>query len=287
MTGETAQKHLHRSEVSSLVCFYVLAFGISWLGFVPTVASALGETSFRSIWWQVFLILPAIGPAAAALIATRRSLSPGGMDEASWVSLKGPLSRPVPSQWWAVAVVLSVGSMLAAAVLSSGIHQARVISNASVLSVTLFSVMSIAANPLEEVGWRGFAQRRLQRTLSPLAAAVMVGVFWAVWHVPLFLLVNNPMSMAQVPFWPWAAGVVPQAILLAWLYNATNHSLAVVSVFHVLGNISGEMLHPSIGMVSAVRIAAALLVIGLTGTRVGVSLGPYCSEREGVQSRTA
>lgn len=123
--------------------------------------------------------------------------------------------------------------------------------------------------PLEEIGWRGFAQTQMQRGHHALTGALVVGVLSAVWHIPLFLMSSGPMSMSQTPFWPWAVGVVPQAILLAWLYNRTGHSLAIVSVFHVLGNISGDVLHSSTAVVSALRIAAALVVLCLAGPRLG------------------
>ena len=38
----------------------------------------------------------------------------------------------------------------------------------------------------EEVGWRGFLQPWLQRTLRPWATALWMTPFWAVWHLPLF-----------------------------------------------------------------------------------------------------
>jgi hypothetical protein len=40
----------------------------------------------------------------------------------------------------------------------------------------------------EEIGWRGFALPRFQESLGPLGGSIATGVFWALWHSPLFLM---------------------------------------------------------------------------------------------------
>lgn len=40
----------------------------------------------------------------------------------------------------------------------------------------------------EEIGWRGFALPRFQESLGSLGGSVANGVFWALWHLPLFFM---------------------------------------------------------------------------------------------------
>jgi membrane protease YdiL (CAAX protease family) len=40
----------------------------------------------------------------------------------------------------------------------------------------------------EEIGWRGFALPRFQELLGSLGGSIANGVFWALWHLPLFLM---------------------------------------------------------------------------------------------------
>lgn len=40
----------------------------------------------------------------------------------------------------------------------------------------------------EEIGWRGFALPRFQESLGSLGGSMATGLFWALWHLPLFLM---------------------------------------------------------------------------------------------------
>jgi uncharacterized protein len=52
----------------------------------------------------------------------------------------------------------------------------------------------------EEIGWRGYALRGLQANLSALASTLIIGVVWALWHLPLFFIVGLPQTL--LPFAP-------------------------------------------------------------------------------------
>ncbi|MDF1521196.1 MAG: CPBP family intramembrane metalloprotease [Trueperaceae bacterium] len=51
-----------------------------------------------------------------------------------------------------------------------------------------FLLVGLLAGIVEEPAWRGYAQNALQRRLPAAGAALVVGVFWALWHLPLFYL---------------------------------------------------------------------------------------------------
>jgi len=51
--------------------FYVLAFSLSWLGWIPVAAGSQGIAPLSSPYFQFLLIFPVIGPALAAIIVTQ------------------------------------------------------------------------------------------------------------------------------------------------------------------------------------------------------------------------
>jgi membrane protease YdiL (CAAX protease family) len=57
---------------------------------------------------------------------------------------------------------------------------------------------------MEETGWRGFASPELLKRWSPLRAAIVVGVLWSFWHIPvkldLLLAGLVPFLQFYVPF---------------------------------------------------------------------------------------
>ena len=91
----------------------------------------------------------------------------------------------------------------------------------------------------EEVGWRGFALPRLQTgRRSALTAALILGLFWAAWHIPLFSFAMGFESMELVVIPAWAFSMVTGSVLLAWIYNSSGGSVSIVAIFHSMPDIA-------------------------------------------------
>ncbi|MBC2735448.1 MAG: CPBP family intramembrane metalloprotease [Desulfobacteraceae bacterium] len=53
----------------------------------------------------------------------------------------------------------------------------------------------------EEIGWRGFALPELQKRLGSLGGSIMVGILWALWHLPLFFTPgSNQYGDSLIPY---------------------------------------------------------------------------------------
>ena len=73
-------------------------------------------------------------------------------------------------------------------------------------------MLALFLGPIEEFGWRGLALPLLQRRFSPAWAGLILGVIWATWHIPSFLMSGTPQSAWS--FGPFFLGVVAISVLL-------------------------------------------------------------------------
>ena len=82
----------------------------------------------------------------------------------------------------------------------------------------------------EELGLRGFALPRLQRTMSPLRASLVLGVLWGAWHLPVLL---GKSLVTVVAFFLVALSA---SVLSTWVFNGSGGSLLPVLLFHATLN---------------------------------------------------
>lgn len=91
----------------------------------------------------------------------------------------------------------------------------------------------------EEMGWRGYVLPRLQAKYNALIASLIVGVIWAVWHLPKFF--GTGFSGERSFAW-FTIAHLALAVLYTWLYNNTRGSLLLVTLFHASGNTFGVFM---------------------------------------------
>jgi len=230
-----------------VVWFYILAFAISWLGWVPIALGSHNIAPFNNPYLQFLLIFPAVGPTMAAVIVTLVAQGRTRIRDL----LKPLIQWRVSPVWYIIAifgplVLLLVGqaitNLVGFSVTSAGSPQGSLLP----LIVSAF-VMSLLSNPWEEVGWRGFALPRLQKRYNALLATFVVGILWGLWHLPLFFWVDNPMS--EYPFLLWFIDTVAESFIYTWLYNSTKGSLLLVTLFHVMLNTLGAVV-PGVSIAS-------------------------------------
>jgi len=86
----------------------------------------------------------------------------------------------------------------------------------------------------EELGWRGYALGRLQTRWNALISSLIVGLVWALWHLPLFMMVGTSQHELDIPFMGFLIQMTASSILYTWLYNNTQQSLWSAILLHWL-----------------------------------------------------
>lgn len=185
------------------------------------------------------------GPTLAAFIMTR--VTEGG------AGVRRLLARlilwRVGVRWYlfvlvGVPVVMLLGTMLYALALPSTGSLGG--PSYALTYVGTFVLVLVLGGPLfEEPGWRGFALPRMQRSLGPMLASLVLGLLWAFWHLPEFL----------VPSWAATSGgggvkgfvlftltAVTLTFTITWVFNNTRASLLVVILLHAtIDTFSGTL----------------------------------------------
>jgi len=125
--------------------------------------------------------------------------------------------------------------------------------------VILFAFPGVFA---EELGWRGFALPRLQERRNALLSSVVLGIFWGLWHIPLFVYFDYALPTLIVELFTF----VPATVLYTWVYNNTRGSLLLVSLLHLAEQLTNSFLGTSPTYTDEIlTLALAILIILLAG----------------------
>lgn len=219
--------------------FLLLTFAISWSlnGVVILLEMEMSWTR-----WLLSGFLSTTGPAIAAVVVVAVS------DQSLREWARGIVRWRVHPTWYAAALgipaVIALGSAGVASLLGAPVDFDAF---SPELLVLVFGIVlgTFVGGGQEEIGWRGFAQPELQQRYSAVVAAVVVGVIWGSWHLPLFV---DPLAPHSA--WPLASqvayffGITGFSVLLAWVYNGTGGSILLVMVMHGANNALGGVLVP-------------------------------------------
>jgi uncharacterized protein len=225
-----------------LVSFFGMAYAFSWIVWAPWV---LGEDGANVL--PAALSVPSAsarlllaggilaGPTLSAFIMTATTEGREGVRR-----LLGRLVLwRVGFRWYlfallGVPLIMILGTM----VYSMSLPNLAALGGPSYLLSYLasFALVTVLGGPLlEEIGWRGFALPRMERLQGPFLASVILGVMWALWHLPEFL----------VPSWAASSGgggivgiamftltAITFTIVISWVFNNTRASVLLAILVH-------------------------------------------------------
>jgi membrane protease YdiL (CAAX protease family) len=132
----------------------------------------------------------------------------------------------------------------------------------SLISTIALFALFLPTAMLEELGWSGYALDRLQIRLSPRMAAVLLGVLWALWHIPT--LVQAGRSLEWIAW--WSVWTVSARLVMVWLYNWAGKSVTAVALYHATSNlcwqlypVNGSHFDPRVSGLITFALAVALM----------------------------
>jgi membrane protease YdiL (CAAX protease family) len=114
------------------------------------------------------------------------------------------------------------------------------------LAIIPFALSLFFIGPfIEELGWRGYVLERLQAKWNALASTLILGLVWALWHLPLFFIKDTyqyNLGAGSPSFWLFMIDIIPETALLTWIFNNTQRSTLAAILFHFMINFTGELI---------------------------------------------
>ena len=262
--GDDAGMKLIRGH--PLLVFFLLVFALTWMVWVPRAGGVPMGMVGRAWTWA-----PAIAAfLAAALTGGRPALR----------QLVGRLLRWRVRWHWYVLVILgpAVFSLATTGIyaLFGGSWSAAIPRSleAPVVLLPLFLLILSGTDGLgEEVAWRGFALPRFLAGYSALAASLILGLFWALWHLPL--LWTPGVNAQQLPLWLLLLDIPAKSVIFTWVFLHTRGSVLLAALLHGSTNlftvspaesVTGDLLFPVLA--TAAKWLLVIVLIAVAGSRL-------------------
>lgn len=238
----------HRPVVS----FFVLAYAFSWCAYTPAII-AYAQTASVPSALLLLSVVGNFGPLVAAIVLTYLIGGRAALGELAARLRRWRVGWPwyvIALSWEAVHLLVMSGL----ARLVTGRMPAFPDGYPIIAAPVIFAVIFITAGLAEEVGWRGFALPRLQARWSPLVSSCMLGLVWALWHLPGAFLPNTAHTGRSAVEWLWyIAGTIAITVFITWVFNGTKGSVLLTMLLHTASNTTQAYL-PSDVVVAGINL---------------------------------
>ena len=209
-----------------LSSYFALAYAISVISLIvlgpPPLAPGAQRNFLPLVLFPVMVIwVGAAGFALTALGAGQEGIRETRSRMGRW--------RQAPG-WYAASALIPPAAILLVLTALTRVVSPVFTPNLYPLGLTF----GIVAAFFEEIGWSGYAYPRLRSRFGPLTGALLLGLLWGLWHLPVVdsLGVASPHGAAWAAFFAaFVALVAGLRVLICWIYNHTN-SVLLAQIMH-------------------------------------------------------
>jgi membrane protease YdiL (CAAX protease family) len=222
-----------------VVAYFALTFTISWIAALAVAAPNLIRHEPLPKMTGI-LMFPAmlLGPSFSGIVLTWSVDGRSGLRD---LFSRMFLAR-LPLRWYALLLVPPV--LVLAVLLFLQAFVSPVYAPNRFLIGILFG---LPAGFLEEIGWTGYAFPKMRSPQNALAPAIVLGLFWALWHLPVinFLGTASPHGRYWFHFFlAFALAMTAMRVLMCWMYIGTG-SVLLAQLMHVSSTGSLVILSPA------------------------------------------
>lgn len=227
LAANTSKKISIRTQ---LVAFFFLSFLIGWVAWLPLVINPQLP--------QPMSIIGLFAPALSAVLV------------AWWAQGKAGIATIFQRYrtWrfsiaWYLFALLVIPVIYGIGLLLTSLSTHVVIGNLFIANSPFFLLVAyvylMIINSGEEIGWRGFALPLLETQFRrPLFVGLLLGIFWALWHLPLYIY----PALATMPYPVFFFFAVGLSVIYVHLFRQTKGSLWPVVMLHAATDVLPRLI---------------------------------------------
>lgn len=226
---------------SNIWVFVLISYGFSWLFWIPDALVAQNILKVpESVKNILDLNIGAWGPLVGAIVTTFIYQRGAGVKK---LLKRGYMFR-IGKWWWVILLTFPIligGSLLISSLLGYQLPEFDVLAQPAILPIAVVVIFFTGGPLQEEFGWRGYAFENLRNKFDALTSAIISGILWGLWHLPLFF-VPRAEDYYNRPMWGLLLTTILVGIILAWFYANTKGSIFAAMLGHTMFNWSNWAL---------------------------------------------
>ena len=211
-----------------IASFFLIAYLISWSAWIALFSLHYSHLGGTGLYFYLAAIL---APHASAVVVTVLERGCVGLG-----TFYGRVFRRAPVTWIVAAMVVPIVIYMIPGLMAIGLQLPRgplLHQPPRTLSMLVFGQLAVALG--EEPGWRGFALPSLTKKVGAIRASLVLGVAWALWHLPLFIIAGT--AQYGTPFVPFLITLTAWSLIVTLLVVRAGGSVVVAMLFHISANL--------------------------------------------------